>query len=74
VVMNAGYQPPGGDWREGAATVAVLSFDVDAEAPIFAEGDQYAEDLSTMSLSIAMSPDGGGTVVVAGARFGDLVN
>ncbi len=27
----------------------MLSFDVDAEAPILAEGDHYAEDLSTMS-------------------------
>jgi len=27
----------------------VLSFDVDAEAPILAEGEYYAEDLSTMS-------------------------
>jgi hypothetical protein len=74
VVTDADRQPPAGDWREGAAAVAALSFDVDAEAPILAEGDQHAEDLSTISLSIAMSPDGGGTVVVAGARFGDLVN
>ena len=27
----------------------MLSLDVDAEAPILAEGDHYAEDLSTMS-------------------------
>jgi hypothetical protein len=29
----------------------VLSFDVDAEAPILAEGDQYAEDLSAIGSS-----------------------
>jgi peptidoglycan-N-acetylglucosamine deacetylase len=46
--MDAGRQLPAGDWLRGAA-VAVLSFDVDAEAPIVAEGDQYAEDLSAMS-------------------------
>jgi peptidoglycan-N-acetylglucosamine deacetylase len=49
VVKDLGHQPPAGDWRQGAAAVAVLSFDVDAEAPILAEGDHYAEDLSTMS-------------------------
>jgi peptidoglycan/xylan/chitin deacetylase (PgdA/CDA1 family) len=49
VVNDLGHQPPAGDWRRGAAAVAVLSFDVDAEAPILAEGDHYAEDLSTMS-------------------------
>lgn len=49
MVMEVGRQPPAGDWRQGAAAVAVLSFDVDAEAPILAEGDHYAEDLSTMS-------------------------
>ena len=48
MVMDADRLPPAGDWRQGAA-VAVLSFDVDAEAPILAEGDRYAEDLSTMS-------------------------
>ena len=49
MVTDADRLPPAGDWRRGAATVAVLSFDVDAEAPILAEGDHYAEDLSTMS-------------------------
>jgi peptidoglycan/xylan/chitin deacetylase (PgdA/CDA1 family) len=49
VVTDADYRPTIGDWREGAAAVAVLSFDVDAEAPILAEGDHYAEDLSAMS-------------------------
>lgn len=41
-------EPPE-DWREGAAAVAILAFDVDAESPILAEGEQYAEDLSTMT-------------------------
>jgi peptidoglycan-N-acetylglucosamine deacetylase len=49
VVTDADRQPPAGDWRQGAAAVAVHSFDVDAESPILAEGDHYAEDLSTMS-------------------------
>jgi hypothetical protein len=49
MVTDADRQPPAGDWRLGAAAVAVLSFDVDAEAPILAEGDHYAEDLSSMS-------------------------
>jgi len=48
-VTDTGYQLPVGDWRQGAAAVAVLSFDVDAEAPILAEGAHYAEDLSAMS-------------------------
>jgi peptidoglycan-N-acetylglucosamine deacetylase len=48
-VTDADRQPPLGDWLQGAAAVAVLSFDVDAEAPILAEGDHYAEDLSAMS-------------------------
>lgn len=43
------HLPPSGDWREGAAAVALLTFDVDAEAPILAEGSHHAEDLSTMS-------------------------
>jgi hypothetical protein len=49
VVKDLIHQPSAGDWRQGAAAVALLSFDVDAEAPILAEGDHYAEDLSTMS-------------------------
>jgi peptidoglycan/xylan/chitin deacetylase (PgdA/CDA1 family) len=49
MVTDADRQPPAADWRLGAAAVAVLSFDVDAEAPILAEGDHYAEDLSSMS-------------------------
>lgn len=48
-MMDADRLPSAGDWRQGAAAVAVLSFDVDAEAPILAEGAHYAEDLSTMS-------------------------
>ena len=42
-------RPPGGDWRGNAAAVALLTFDLDAEAPVLAEGEHYAEDLSTMS-------------------------
>ena len=48
-MMETDRLPSAGDWRQGAAAVAVLSFDVDAEAPILAEGAHYAEDLSTMS-------------------------
>jgi peptidoglycan/xylan/chitin deacetylase (PgdA/CDA1 family) len=40
---------PAPDWRRGAAAVAAISFDVDAETPILAMGEQYAGDLSTMS-------------------------
>lgn len=36
-------------WLGDAAAVAVLTFDVDAETPILAAGDQYAAHLSTMS-------------------------
>ena len=42
-------RPPSRDWLGGAAAVAVLSFDVDAESPILAEDERYAEDLSAMS-------------------------
>ena len=42
-------EPPLGDWRQNAAAVCLLTFDVDAEAPILAEGDHFARDLSTMS-------------------------
>jgi peptidoglycan/xylan/chitin deacetylase (PgdA/CDA1 family) len=38
-----------GDWRKDAAAVVLLTFDFDAESPILAEGERYAEDLSTMS-------------------------
>jgi peptidoglycan/xylan/chitin deacetylase (PgdA/CDA1 family) len=42
-------EPPAGDWLGGAAAVVVLTFDVDAETAVLAEGEQYARDLSTMS-------------------------
>jgi peptidoglycan-N-acetylglucosamine deacetylase len=42
-------EPPAGDWLQGAAAVLVLTFDVDAETAVLAEGERYAEDLSTMS-------------------------
>ena len=48
-MIDAERLPSAGDWCQGAAAVAVLSFDVDAEAPILAECDHYAEDLSAMS-------------------------
>jgi peptidoglycan/xylan/chitin deacetylase (PgdA/CDA1 family) len=37
------------DWRDGHAAVAVLSFDVDAESPILAEGRRYAGDAMAMT-------------------------
>jgi peptidoglycan/xylan/chitin deacetylase (PgdA/CDA1 family) len=36
-------------WHGGAAAVATLTFDVDAETPVLAEGRRYAAHLSTMS-------------------------
>ncbi|EPD63637.1 polysaccharide deacetylase family protein [Streptomyces sp. HGB0020] len=36
-------------WRGGAAAVATLTFDVDAEAPILAHGAHYASHASTMT-------------------------
>jgi len=51
-VTDVRYPPrrdPAPDWRRGAAAVAVLSFDVDAETPVLAMGDRYATHLSTMS-------------------------
>jgi len=40
---------PSSAWRGRHAAVAVLSFDVDAESPVLAAGDQYTYHLSTMS-------------------------
>jgi hypothetical protein len=37
------------DWRAGHAAVAVLSFDVDAESAILAEGRRYAEQAMVMT-------------------------
>jgi peptidoglycan-N-acetylglucosamine deacetylase len=37
------------DWRAGNAAIAVLSFDVDAESPILAEGRRYAEQAMVMT-------------------------
>jgi peptidoglycan/xylan/chitin deacetylase (PgdA/CDA1 family) len=48
-VINLQRSAPPEDWRSGAAALAVLSFDVDAEAPILVAGAHYAEDLSAMS-------------------------
>jgi peptidoglycan-N-acetylglucosamine deacetylase len=36
-------------WRGGAAAVAILSFDVDAESPILAVGAEYAEHAMVMT-------------------------
>ncbi|MGI5329490.1 polysaccharide deacetylase family protein [Actinomadura nitritigenes] len=38
-----------GSWHGGAAAVATLTFDVDAETPILAHGGRYARHASTMS-------------------------
>jgi hypothetical protein len=48
-VTDAGRQSLAGNWFQGTAAAAVLSFDEDAEAPILVEGSHYAEDLSAMS-------------------------
>lgn len=45
-------------WHLGAAAVATLTFDVDAESPILAHGARYAEHVSTMSHQ-AYGPDVG---------------
>lgn len=45
-------------WNLGAAAVATLTFDVDAESPILAHGRRYAEHISTMSHQ-AYGPDVG---------------
>ncbi|GIH60182.1 polysaccharide deacetylase family protein [Microbispora siamensis] len=37
------------NWRDGAAAVATLTFDVDAETPVLAHGREYARHASTMS-------------------------
>jgi peptidoglycan-N-acetylglucosamine deacetylase len=36
-------------WHRGAAAVATLTFDVDAETPILAQGRRYADHMMTMS-------------------------
>ncbi len=41
--------PPTGDWLDGASAVVVLCFDLDAEAPILAEDERHAGDLSAMT-------------------------
>ncbi|GAB1511213.1 polysaccharide deacetylase family protein [Actinophytocola sp. KF-1] len=38
-----------GSWLGGAAAVATLTFDVDAETPVLAAGGHYADHLTTMS-------------------------
>jgi peptidoglycan-N-acetylglucosamine deacetylase len=45
-----------GSWNDGAAAVATLTFDVDAETPVLAHGARYAEHATTMSHQ-AYGPD-----------------
>jgi peptidoglycan-N-acetylglucosamine deacetylase len=45
-------------WHRGAAAVATLTFDVDAETPILAQGRRYADHMMTMSHQ-AYGPDVG---------------
>ncbi|TDE30940.1 polysaccharide deacetylase [Actinomadura sp. 6K520] len=47
-----------GDWHGGAAAVVTLTFDVDAETPILAQGGRFAAHASTMSHQ-AYGPDVG---------------
>src|SRR5690606_16262615 len=47
-----------GSWLGGAAAVVTLTFDVDAETPILAQGGRYARHASTMSHQ-AYGPDVG---------------
>lgn len=54
-------------WRAGAALVATLTFDVDAETPILAQGGRFARHLTTMSHQ-AFGPD------VAVPRILDLLD
>jgi peptidoglycan/xylan/chitin deacetylase (PgdA/CDA1 family) len=56
-----------GGWRGGAAVVATLTFDVDAETPILAQGGRFAHHLTTMSHQ-AFGPD------VAVPRILDLLD
>jgi peptidoglycan/xylan/chitin deacetylase (PgdA/CDA1 family) len=42
-------RPAFDDWRGGAAAMVLLTFDVDAESPVLAAGEEYASHLSTMS-------------------------
>src|SRR5688572_11372344 len=56
-----------GGWRAGAAAVATLTFDVDAETPVLAHGGRYARHLTTMSHQ-AFGPD------VAVPRILDLLD
>jgi hypothetical protein len=45
--MALGVMTP--SWHGGAAAVATLTFDVDAETPILAHGGHYADHMTTMS-------------------------
>jgi hypothetical protein len=39
--------PPGGDWRGSDRAVVLLTFDVDAETAVLAEGEHYSGTRST---------------------------
>jgi peptidoglycan/xylan/chitin deacetylase (PgdA/CDA1 family) len=48
--VNASWRyPPLQRWLGGSAALVLLTFDVDAETPLLAAGDEYAAHLSTMS-------------------------
>ena len=46
MVTDADRQPPAGDWCRGATAVAVLSFDMDAETPIFNLLNLFSDSIS----------------------------
>lgn len=61
---------PPADWRGGASAVAMLTFDVDADAPLLAAGEEYAAHLSTMSHQAYGPQVGVGRVLDLLARHG----
>lgn len=48
-VLDYPERLPSGEWLQGASAVVVLSFDVDAESPVLARGEHYANHLTTMT-------------------------
>ena len=48
-VQGAGWLAPMTSWRGGSATLAVLSFDVDAESPILAASKRFADHAMVMT-------------------------
>ncbi len=57
-------------WKGDAAALAVLSFDVDAETPLLAAGEQYTQHLSTMSHQAYGPTIGGPRLIRMLARHG----